>query len=97
MAASLIPPNFKSKKYYAPASAGTVTGSDLVIAATAFVDDNGTAITAFNTNFATFNLYINGQPQENGVATITSSDLTIVGGAVLDPGDPIVLNLVYNF
>ncbi|GIN88733.1 hypothetical protein J6TS2_51190 [Heyndrickxia sporothermodurans] len=97
MAASLIPPNFKSKKYYAPASAGTVTGADLVIAATAFVDDNGASITAFNTSFATLTLYINGQPQENGVATVTTSDLTIVGGAILDSGDPIVLNLVYNF
>lgn len=97
MAASLIPPNLKSKKYFAPASAGTVTGSDLVIAATAFVDDNGVAVTAFNTSFANFSLYISGQLQENGVATVTSANLTIIGGAGLDPGDPIVLNLVYNF
>ncbi|MCL6547580.1 MAG: DUF4183 domain-containing protein [Alicyclobacillus sp.] len=97
MAASLIAPNLKSKKYYAPASAGTVSGSDLVIAATSFVDDNGGAISAFNTSYANYTLYINGQPQQNGVATITSSDLTISGGAALDPGDPVVLNLVYNF
>lgn len=97
MAASLIPPNLKSFKYYAPASAGTVTGSDLVIAATAFVDDSGSSITAFNTSFANLTLYINGQPQENGVSTVTSADLTIIGGATLDTGDPIVLNLVYNF
>ncbi|MCL6516791.1 DUF4183 domain-containing protein [Alicyclobacillus sp.] len=97
MAASLIAPNLKSRKYYAQASAGTVSGSDLVIAATAFADDNGTAITAFNTGFANYTLYVNGQPQLNGVATITSTDLTISGGATLDPADPIVLNLVYNF
>lgn len=97
MAVSLIQPNLKSKKYFAPASAGTVTGSDLVIAATAFVDDTGTSITAFNTSFATYTLYINGQPQENGSATVASANLTILGGAVLDPGDPVVLNLVYNF
>ncbi|WEG11535.1 DUF4183 domain-containing protein [Pullulanibacillus sp. KACC 23026] len=97
MAASLIPPNLKSYKYYAPASAGTVTGSDLVIAATAFVDDSGASITAFNTSFANLTLFINGQPQENGVSAVTSSDLTITDGATLDPGDPIVLNLVYNF
>lgn len=97
MAASLIPPNLKSYKYYAPASAGTVTGSDLVVVATAFVDDNGSAITTFNTGYTNFTLFINGQPQENGVTTITSADLTIAGGATLDPGDPIVLNLVFNF
>jgi hypothetical protein len=97
MAVSLIPPNLQSKKYFASASAGTITGSDLVIAATAFVDDAGTPVTAFNTSFTTLTLFINGLPQENGAATVTSANLTILGGAVLDPGDPIVLNLVYNF
>ncbi|GMA66202.1 DUF4183 domain-containing protein (plasmid) [Alicyclobacillus fastidiosus] len=97
MALSLIPPNLQSNKYYAPASAGTVSGTDLTIAATAFVDDTGTAVTAFNTSYANFTLFINGIPQENGSATVTSSDLTIVGGATLNPGDPVILNLVYNF
>jgi hypothetical protein len=39
----------------------------------------------------------NGLAQENGSATVTTTTLTIIGGAVLDPGDPIVLNLVINF
>ncbi|KEO83191.1 DUF4183 domain-containing protein [Tumebacillus flagellatus] len=96
MAASLINPNFKSKKYYVLASAGTITGSDLDLAANLFVDDNGAPITAFP-NHAYFTLYINGMIQENGVATLTSSQLTILGGASLDGSDPIVLELGINF
>ena len=97
MAVTLIPPNLQSYKYYAPASAGTVTGADLVIAATAFVNDSGSPVTAFPANYANYTVFINGIPQENGSATVTTSDLTIIGGASLDPGDPIVLNLVVNF
>lgn len=97
MALTLLPPNLKSYKYYAPASAGTVTGADLDIAATAFVNDSGTAVTAFPANYANYTLFINGLPQENGSATVTTTTLTIIGGAVLDPGDPVVLNLVVNF
>ncbi|GMA61003.1 DUF4183 domain-containing protein [Alicyclobacillus fastidiosus] len=97
MAVTLIHPNLKSYKYYTPASVGTVSGSDLVIVATSFVDDNGNAVTAFPASYANYTLFINGIPQENGSATVTTSDLTIVGGASLDPGDPIVLDLVVNF
>ncbi|WCK55920.1 DUF4183 domain-containing protein [Aneurinibacillus sp. Ricciae_BoGa-3] len=96
MAASIVSPNLKSKKYFAPASAGTVVGADLNIASTSFVDDNGAAITAFPTH-AYYSLYINGLVQENGVATLTSTQLTIVGGASLDPGDPIFVELGVNF
>ncbi|GMA66203.1 DUF4183 domain-containing protein (plasmid) [Alicyclobacillus fastidiosus] len=97
MALTLVPPNLQSYKYYAPASAGTVTGANLVIAATAFVNDSGAAVTAFPATYANYTMFINGIPQENGNATITTTDLTIIGGATLDPGDPIVLNLVVNF
>lgn len=96
MPASLVPPNFKTNKYYALASAGTVAGADLTIPATAFVDDNGNAITAFP-NHAYFSLFINGMIQQNGVGTLASDELTIVGGAVLDPGNPIFVELGINF
>ncbi|MFD2168683.1 DUF4183 domain-containing protein [Tumebacillus lipolyticus] len=96
MAASIVPPNFKSKKYFSVASSGTVAGADLVLDAADFVDDTGTAITAFP-SFAFYSLYINGMIQQNGVATLTSSTLTILGGAVLDGGDPITVQLGINF
>ncbi|ASS75833.1 hypothetical protein CIG75_13110 [Tumebacillus algifaecis] len=96
MAASLIPPNLKSYKYYAPASAGTVAGADLTINATDFVNDSGAAVTAFP-SYASFTLFINGMPQQNGIATVTTTSVVITGGATLDPSDPVVLNLVVNF
>ncbi len=96
MPASIVPPNFKSKKYFALASAGTVAAGNLTILATAFVDDSGNAITTFPT-YAYFNLYINGMIQENGVATLTSSQVVITGGGALDPADPIFIELGINF
>ncbi|WCK55921.1 DUF4183 domain-containing protein [Aneurinibacillus sp. Ricciae_BoGa-3] len=96
MAASIVSPNLKSNKYFAPASAGTVAGGNLTILATAFVDDNGNAITAFP-NHAYYSLYINGLIQENGVATVTSSQIVISGGGALDPSDPIFVELGINF
>ncbi|WP_340085366.1 DUF4183 domain-containing protein [Siminovitchia sp. FSL H7-0308] len=71
-------------------------GADLTIPATAFVDDNGDAITAFP-NHAYFSLFINGMIQQNGVGTLASDELTIVGGAVLDLGNPIFVELGINF
>jgi hypothetical protein len=96
MAASIIQPHLASNKYNSTAGAGTVAGGDLTILAGSFTDDNGNAITAFPT-FANYTLYINGFIEPNGVTTVTSSQIVISGGGVLDPADPITLELVRNF
>jgi hypothetical protein len=96
MAASIVSPNFKLNKYDSTAGAGTVAGGNLTIAATAFTDDNGNAITAFPSH-AAFSVYINGLIQPNGISTLSATDLVIAGGGVLDPADPITVELVINF
>jgi hypothetical protein len=96
MAATLVTPNFKLNKYDSTAGAGTVAGGDLTIAATSFTDDNGNAITAFP-NHAAFSVYINGLIQPNGISTLSAASLVITGGGVLDPADPITVELVINF
>jgi hypothetical protein len=96
MPATIVTPFLASNKYNSTAGAGTVSGANLTILAGSFTDDNGTAITAFPT-FANFTLYINGFIQPNGVATVTSTEVVINGGSVLDPSDPITIELVRNF
>lgn len=90
------PVSLVSRNFFSIVSAGTVLGSDLQIPASFFVDDNGNPITSFPTTFNYFNLFINGMIQENGVALVTPSQLTIKGGSVLDTGDPIALAFIIS-
>lgn len=92
------PPNppiiLTSYKYFSKVSNGTIVGSDLMIPANSFVDDNGTPIEAFPALYQYFDLYINGIIQQNGVGSVTTFQLTIKDGSVLDKDDPISLEFV---
>ncbi len=93
------PPNppsaaLTSKKYFAHASAGMVSGQNLIFAAMSFVDDQGNPISTFPSEYSYFNLYINGMIQLNGVSAVNSTLLMITGGALLDSGDPIFIEFV---
>jgi hypothetical protein len=82
-----------SNKFFSTAGSGTVAGGDLTISANRFTDDNGTTITAFP-SYDYFNLYINGLLQPNGITTLSTSEVVINGGSILEPGVPITVELV---
>ncbi|WP_148359651.1 DUF4183 domain-containing protein [Peribacillus simplex] len=65
------------------------------IAATALTDDTGALATAFPGSFAYYVLYINGQPQNANISTLTTT-ITIPGGDVLDDELPILVEVVVN-
>jgi hypothetical protein len=82
-----------SNKYFSTAGAGTTVGENLNLPAGSFTDDNGNVITSFP-SFSYFNLFINGMLQPNGITALTSTQIIITGGGILDPADPITVELV---
>ncbi|MGG1368327.1 DUF4183 domain-containing protein [Priestia megaterium] len=92
----IIKPFMASRKFTATIGDGTGTGATFAIAATAFLNDAGEAATAFPASFAYYVLYINAQPQTGDTSTITTTTITIPGGDVLDPGTPILVEIVVN-
>ncbi|MDF2658604.1 MAG: hypothetical protein K0Q94_1395 [Paenibacillus sp.] len=83
-----------SSQYVALASAGTLDDTTLTILATAFVDDTGTSVTAFPDNLGYYNLYINGVLQQNGLSTITTSQIEIADGDQISSTSPVVVQFV---
>lgn len=81
-------------QYVALASTGTLAGGTLTILATAFTDDDGTAVTAFPDNVGYYNLYVNGVLQQAGLSTISTSQIAITDAADIAGSAPIVVQFV---
>ncbi|GAA4837583.1 DUF4183 domain-containing protein [Paenibacillus vulneris] len=87
-------PYINSRRFNSTAGLGTGTGATFAIAATAFTTDAGVAATAFPGLYSYYNLYINGMIQTADTSTVTTTAITIPGGDVLDPGNPITVEFV---
>lgn len=59
-----------SRKFTATIGDGTSTGATFAIAATAFTDDTGEAVTAFPGSFSYYVFYINSQIQTADTSTL---------------------------
>ncbi|KAA9013589.1 DUF4183 domain-containing protein [Niallia endozanthoxylica] len=92
----IIKPFMASRKFSATIGDGTGTGATFAIPATSFTDDTGAAATAFPGSFAYYVLYINAQIQTADTSTLTTTTITIPDGDTLDPGTPIVVEVVIN-
>ncbi|OJF17777.1 MAG: hypothetical protein A6D91_09940 [Bacillaceae bacterium G1] len=91
-----IKPFIASARFYATIGDGTGTGATFAIPATAFVDDEGNAVTAFPTSYAYYNLYINAMLQLSNASTLSASEITIPDGDTLHPATPVVVEIVVN-
>lgn len=90
----IIKPFIAGRRFTSTAATGTTAGADLTFANTDFTNDTG-AVTTFPASFAYLNLYINGLLQTADTVTgVTTTAITIVGGAVLDPGTPLIIEFV---
>lgn len=90
----IIKPFLASRRFASTIVSGTGTGATFAIAAVEFTNDAGTAATAFPSNFAYYNLYINGVMQQGDASTVTTTAITIPGGDVLDPATPLTIVFV---
>ncbi len=89
-------PFMAGRRFTTTASTGTVAGADLTFANTDFTDDAG-GVSTFPSSPAIVNLYINALLQTSDTVTgVTTTSITIVGGTVLDPDTPIVVEFVIN-
>lgn len=93
---AIIKPFLASRRFASTIGSGTGTGATFAIAATTFTDDTGATATAFPGSFAYYNLYINSMIQTGDTSTITTTEITIPGGNVLDPATPVIVEFVVN-
>lgn len=100
MALSLININVNvsgtSTRFFNVLAAPLVVVDGTTVAATTFLDDSGTAATAFPvvTN-GYYNLYLNGVLQEGGLYDITATELTFNGvTGNISAGTPLVIEAV---
>jgi ribose 5-phosphate isomerase len=93
---AIIKPFVAVRRFYSTAGSGTGTGVTYAIAATAFTNDEGGAVTTFPSSFAYYNLYINGVLQTADTSTITTAAITIPDGNALNPAIPILVEFVVN-
>lgn len=92
----IVKPFLAGRRYTTTASTGTIAGADLTFANTDFTDDAGGTST-FPTSPAFVNLYINALLQTSDtVSGLSTTAITVVGGAALDPAVPIVIEFVVN-
>ncbi|WP_410983043.1 DUF4183 domain-containing protein [Bacillus cereus] len=90
----IVKPFIAGRRFASTAETGTTAGADLTFANTDFTNDAG-AVTTFPASFAYFSLYINGVLQTADTVTgVTTTAITIVGGAVLDPATPLIIEFV---
>ncbi|WP_459503114.1 DUF4183 domain-containing protein [Bacillus sp. C1] len=90
----IVKPFIGGRRFASTAATGTVAGADLTFANTDFTDDTG-AVTTFPASFAYLDLYINGVLQTADTVTgVTTTAITIVGGAVLDASTPLLIQFV---
>lgn len=83
-----------ASRYVATVTAGDVAGGTTTIPAASFSDDSGTVLTTLPTISANeyYNVYINGVLQQEGLSTLTSTNLTISAEVLV--GVPIVLEII---
>jgi hypothetical protein len=86
-------PVLVSNKYFSYAGEGSVVGANLIISSINFTNDNGDSPSVFSL-YSYFNLFINGILQPNGVVILTPTQVLIVGGGLLEPSNPIIIELV---
>ncbi|KIL37297.1 hypothetical protein SD71_00950 [Cohnella kolymensis] len=87
-------PFIASRRFASTIGVGTGTGAAFAIAATAFTTDTGAAATVFPASPAYYNLYINAMLQTSDTSTVTTTEITIPGGDVLDPATPILVEFI---
>lgn len=92
----IVKPFMAGRRFTTTASAGTVAAADLTFANTDFVDDTA-GVSTFPSSPAVVNLYINALLQTSDTVTgLSTTAVTIVGGAVLDAGTPIIIEFIVN-
>ncbi|UOB80757.1 DUF4183 domain-containing protein [Bacillus sp. ZJS3] len=90
----IVKPFIAGRRFTSTAGTGTAAGADLTFANTDFTDDTG-AVTTFPASFAYLDLYINGVLQTADTVTgVTTTTITIVGGAALDGATPLIIQFV---
>lgn len=89
-------PFMAGRRFTTTASTGTIAGADLTFANTDFTDDTG-GVSTFPSSPAVVNLYINALLQTSDTVTgLSTTAVTIVGGATLDAATPIVVEFIIN-
>lgn len=85
-----------SKRFFNILATSLTVAANTTIAATAFLDDTGTAATTFpDVTNGYYNFYINGVLQEGGSYTISTSELTFNGvTGTISAGTPLVVEAV---
>lgn len=82
------------KRYASTVTAGMISGSDTVLPAESFSDDNGDLLNAGGLVLPVdgyYNVYINGILQQEGLSVLTVNDLTV--SAVLTVGVPVIVEV----
>ena len=93
---AIVKPFMAGRRFVSTIGAGTIAGADVTFANTDFTDDTG-GVSTFPSSPAVVNLYINALLQTSDTVTgLSTTAVTIVGGAVLDGATPIVLEFVIN-
>lgn len=93
----IVKPFMAGRRFTTTASTGTAAGADLTFANTDFTDDAGVTTSTFPSSPAVVNLYINGILQTSDTVTgLSTTAVTVVGGAALDGSNPIVLEFIIN-
>ncbi len=92
----IIKPFMTALRFHATIGDGTGAGATFAIPADAFLDDSGNAVTAFPASFAYYNLYINGMIQPGNTSTLTTTEITIPDGDILNPLTPVIVEVVVN-
>lgn len=92
----IVKPFMAGRRFVSTIGAGTVAGADVTFANTDFTDDAG-AVSTFPSSPPVVNLYINALLQTSDTVTgLSTTAVTIVGGAALDGATPIVIEFVIN-
>ncbi|WP_342048741.1 DUF4183 domain-containing protein [Bacillus sp. OTU530] len=93
----IVKPFMAGRRFTTTASTGTAAGADLTFANTDFTDDAGVTTSTFPSSPAVVNLYINGILQTSDTVTgLSTTAVTIVGGAALDGANPIIIEFIIN-
>ncbi|MGG3528962.1 DUF4183 domain-containing protein [Bacillus pseudomycoides] len=93
---AIVKPFMAGRRFITTATTGTVAGADLTFTNTDFTDDTG-GISTFPSSPAVVDLYINGVLQTSDTVTgLSTTAITVVGGAVLDPATPITIEFIVN-
>lgn len=93
---AIVKPFMAGRRFTTTAATGTVAGADLTFTNTNFTNDTGGTST-FPSSPAIVDLYINGVLQTSDTVTgLSTTAVTVVGGAALDPATPIIIEFIVN-